>query len=131
MSDAAGFERELRRFTDKTVPEEVRKVRNAIALEAVRGVVQMSPVRYGRLRGNWNASGVGVMPADENITDKSGMATILRAMAVIEAVKHAFGVITISNALPYARHVNDGTSRTRAVHMVERTVSRIQRIFRR
>lgn len=130
MSDADQFERQLREFTD-AVPEEVRRFRNAVAMEVVRGVVMMSPVISGRLKGNWNASGAGVQPADESITDVSGMATILRALEAIEAVERAFGVITISNSLRYARFVNDGTSRSRAVHMVERTILRVERAFGR
>jgi len=130
-SNIKQFEIGLKKFTQETLPEDVRKLRNAVALEAHRGVVMMTPVDTGRLRANWSvttnpkASGF-----DWEKKDMSGSATIAEGSAVIGTTKDPWTPISLHNGLEYAEYVNDGTPRTRAVHMVERTVARIRRMFK-
>lgn len=132
IDDFRKFELGLRDFATNEVPEAVGDLRDAVALEAHRGVVMMTPVDEGRLRGNWQvtvdhpAEGYG-----EDTIDESGGPTLAAGQAVIASAKRSpFSLIWLHNGVPYAGYVNDGTARSRAVHMVERTVERIQRMFK-
>ena len=129
-SNLREFELGLEAFAKKTVPEIVGDFRDATALEALRGVVLLTPVDKGRLRGNWQTT-VSV-PAEGNIevTDKSGGPTIAKGAAVIGiAKKRPFEAIWLHNGVEYSEFVNDGTPLVPAVHMVEQTVNRLRRRF--
>jgi hypothetical protein len=120
----------LEAFAKKNVPEAVGNFRDAIALEALRGVVLLTPVDTGRLRGNWQTT-IGT-PADGEIeaTDKSGGPTIAKGAAVIAgAKKRPFEPVWLHDGLEYAVFVNDGTPKVPAVHMVEQTVNRLESRF--
>ena len=121
----------LRKFAEKDVPGAVKELRDAVSLEAHRGVVLMSPVDTSRLRSNWSVGtpspGDGY---DDGKRDPSGMQTLAEGATVVEGATNPFAPIHLWNAVPYAVHVNDGTARTRAVRMVEATVARIRRMFR-
>ena len=128
------FEIGLLRWAEERVPEDVRDLRDAIALEALRGVVTLTPVDTGRLRGNWQL-GVGYAPEghDPERLDPGGADTIRAGQDTLEVARQAKGnpysPVWIHNGVPYGAYVNDGTERTRAVHMLEQTVERLSRRF--
>ena len=129
-SNIREFELGLDLFGKKDVPKAVGDFRDAVSLDALRGVVLLTPVKSGRLRGNWQTT-VGV-PAEGNIevTDKSGGPTIAKGAAVIgSAKKRPFEAIWLHNGVEYSEFVNDGTPLVPAVHMVEQTVNRLRRRF--
>ncbi|MDF1685359.1 MAG: HK97 gp10 family phage protein [Parvibaculaceae bacterium] len=108
--------------------DEVRVVTQTVALQALRGVVNMSPVDTGRFRGNWN---VGVGQLDPLITDKvdkSGAATISQGSAEINSSK-AYQVIHLTNSLPYAQKLELGSSKQAPAGMVSVTFSNLQAQF--
>lgn len=124
------FELALSRFTDERTPEAIGQFRDAVALEALRGVVLLTPVDTGRLRGNWQTT-VGA-PATGHTPDKldpSGGETINAGASVIDSAEDPFQPLWLHNGVPYSEYVNDGTEKTTAVHMVEQTVERLRRRF--
>lgn len=129
-SNIREFEMGLNAFAKKNVPEAVRDFRDAIALDALRGVVMLSPVKTGRLRGNWQTTVGAPAEGDIEATDRSGGPTIAKGAGVIASAKRRpFEPIWLHNGLDYAEFVNDGTENVPAVHMVEQTVSRLERRF--
>lgn len=103
----------------------VRKV----ALDALTGIVQMSPVDTGRFRGNWQV-GVGSSPKGTlNRLDKSGSEAISAGAATIAHVQ--FGqVVRITNNLPYARRLEYGWSQQAPAGMVRVTAARLEGIVK-
>jgi len=130
MSNVHEFTLGLEMFAKKNVPEAVGDFRDAISLEAVRGVVLLTPVDTGRLRGNWQTTvGAPAEGATDDL-DKSGGPTIAKGAGVIaSAKKHPFEAIWLHNGVPYAEFVDGGTPLVPAVHMVEQTVNRLKRRF--
>jgi len=120
----------LEAFAKKNVPDAVGDFRDAIALEALRGVVLLTPVDTGRLRGNWQTRIGAPAEGDVKTKDKAGGRTIAKGATVIaRAKKRPFEPIWLHNGLEYAVFVNDGTPNVPAVHMVEQTVGRLERRF--
>lgn len=129
-SNIREFEIGLKAFASKSVPKAVGDFRDAIALDALRGVVLLTPVDKGRLRGNWQTTVGAPAEGDIDVTDKSGGPTIVKGAAVIgSAKKRPFEAIWLHNGVDYGEFVNDGTPKVPAVHMVEQTVNRLERRF--
>lgn len=82
----------------------------ATALQALTGVIERSPVRTGRFRGN-NQVTVG-RETDEVLDrdDKSGRATLADGQRTISGVSKPFTYIVIQNGLPYAGVLEAGSS---------------------
>lgn len=130
-SNIREFEIGLRKFTQETLPEDVRKLRNAVALEAHRGVVMMTPVKTGRARGNWSVStDTNASGYDDDKRDKVGDPTLAEGAGVVAATEDPWTPLMVHNGVPYIEYLNDGTERITAIRMVERTVARIRRMFR-
>jgi len=129
-SNLREFDLGVKEYAEKQVPSMMRDFRDAVALEGLRGMVMLSPVLTGRLRGNHQVT-VGT-PADGEVEveDPSGGPTIAKGAAVIASATDPFDPIWIHNGVPYAGHVNDGTENQPAVHMLERTADRLRRAFR-
>ncbi|MCR4375332.1 MAG: hypothetical protein NUW22_10825 [Acidobacteria bacterium] len=132
------FDLGVKTFT-KNVPEAVRDFRDAIALEGLKGVVLLTPVDTGRARGNWQTS-IGA-PAEGEIaaTDMSGRGedgvpvvnTFGDGASTVAGAADPFGSIWLHNGLSYIGYLNDGTDKIPAVHMLEQTVERLVRTFKR
>jgi Zn ribbon nucleic-acid-binding protein len=133
------FKAEVGRFADEEVPAKVRQVQQKIGLQALRGVVNKTPVDTGRARGNWQAS-IG-QPASGTINDEdpSGQAplpssastdTFFREQPTITNAQ-PFSVIWLSNNLPYIERLENGYSQQAPNGMVSTTVTEIQVQFQR
>lgn len=82
----------------------------AIALQALSGVIERSPVDEGVFRGN-NRVSVGRRDSGYNLeaTDKTGGATLAAGNSVIASTRNApYTVIYIQNNLPYAGVIENG-----------------------
>ena len=129
-SNLREFDLGLEVFGKKNVPKAVGDFRDAIALDALRGVVMLTPVDKGRLRGNWQTTISAPAEGAIKVIDKNGGATIAKGADVIaSAGSRPFEPIWLHNGVDYGEFVNDGTPLVPAVHMVEQTVSRLERRF--
>jgi hypothetical protein len=110
----------------RSVERTVLDATQALAFEAVRGVVLLTPIVSGRLRGNWqvttNAPAEGF---DDSKRDESGQPTIAAGEAVIERAK-PYEPIWLHNGVPYATYVETGTERMQPRAMVARTIERLR-----
>ena len=131
MSDNfRAFSAEIGHFAEHDVPQAVQDVTAKIGLQALRGVVNKTPVDTGRARGNWHVSLGAPLTAITTETDKGGGATIAKGSHVIMSVK-PFGTIWLSNNLPYIQRLEDGYSAQAPQGMVAVTVAEIESQFRR
>ena len=123
----------LRHFAERSVPDAVGDFRDALALEALRGVALLSPVKTGRLRGNWqvtiSAPAEGHDPNKKDPSPNAGQVISEGARVIASAERQPFEPIWLHNGVPYAGYVNGGTPKVTAVRMVERTVERLKRAF--
>jgi hypothetical protein len=129
----------VKTFGKTNVPQAVGDFRDAVALEGLKGVVYLTPVKTGRARGNWQTT-IGAPASGElNVTDMSGRGDVGMAVvsatgegaATIASAADPFASIWLHNGLNYIGYLNDGTKRVPAVHMLEQTVERLLRTFRR
>lgn len=103
------WSRSLSEFADEQEKRLNAELR-ATALQALTGVVERSPVKSGRFRGN-NQVTVGE-ETDEILDreDKSGRTTLADGRRIIAGAKKPFTYIVIQNALPYAGILEAGSS---------------------
>ena len=104
--------------------DDAAKTVRAVALDALSGVVNMSPVDTGRFRGNWGAA-TGTVPTDTFETT-TGSASLERGGAIIrDYPKRGFPVLTLYNNLPYAESLENGHSKQAPKGMVAVTIANI------
>ena len=110
-----------------------------IAMQILTGVVYRTPVDTGRARSNWNVSVEGPnvsvrlahAPGEKLGLDEqaNAQATITANTATIEGAP-AFGVIFISNGLPYINRLEHGHSQAQAPQgMVRLTLDQVAAQF--
>lgn len=93
------------------VKGDLTKQRRIITMEALQGVVLMSPVDKGTFRGSHQVTVDSVsMTFDLEKQDKSGSSTINDGLAVIASIEKPFGESTVQTNLPYAEALEDGHS---------------------
>jgi hypothetical protein len=90
---------------------DVNKRLRAVALQALTGVIERSPVDTGAFRGN-NMVSVGSADEgyDESRNDVSGGQALSEGMTIIGRVRNPFNTIYIQNSLPYAEELENGSS---------------------
>jgi len=136
---ASDFSAKIKKFSDKSKLS-VRTIMRKVALDAYTGVVRKSPVDTGRFRGNWN---VALAVPDTSTNDKKphpkrkpgervpkrprqdgdGWA---RAIAALAGAKPGI-TIFITNNLPYAVYLENGSSRQAPAGMLGITVEEVKR----
>ncbi|RKY09814.1 MAG: HK97 gp10 family phage protein [Planctomycetota bacterium] len=128
LDNLAQFNKEVGAFA-ATVPEKVSQLQAAIALEALKRIVEKTPVDTARARGNWQTT-IGT-PASEVLdeTDMDGMATVQKGAAAIAELP-PYQVVWISNNLDYIEFLEDGSSQQSPAGMVATTVEELRQMFK-
>ncbi|PCI54161.1 MAG: hypothetical protein COB36_10745 [Alphaproteobacteria bacterium] len=94
------------------------------ALDIDRRLVNKTPVDTGMAKGNWVPSiGLAIF-TPINSADKSGGATISKAVAVFASAPN-YPVLYITNNLPYIRELNNGSSVQAPKNFFEQSVAEI------
>lgn len=100
-------------ITDKVrdaIGGHIQRVQRKTMLAAVRTATRVTPVVTGRAKGGWDG-GVNFQPtAETGILDKSGAATIKRAMAVVEAAPPYVKIYLVNN-VEYVKYLDEGTDK--------------------
>lgn len=91
-------------------------------------LVKETPRKTGRLHSNWNI-GQGAPDFDSDNLDVSKAHSIARGKAEINAWKITDAPLVISNSVPYAGFINDGTERIDAHDMTGKARRAVQRFF--
>lgn len=128
------FQLDLANFAKVAVPEQHGVLVKKIAFEVFKGVVEKTPVKTGRARGNWGIS-VGVAESiDQNSDAKQTgdpltgreMGMSQGAMASMNDADASKKVIWVSNNLPYIEALENGHSKQTPQGMVETTLNEVQ-----
>ena len=96
----------------KATNTSIDKTIRAVCLAITKEVVERTPVKIGRLRGNWFATIGAPSNAVTDVVDKDGRATIARARPAIDKAPGKQWWLT--NNLPYAMLIEDGSSKIKA-----------------
>lgn len=100
-----------------------------VSLDLLGRLVRRSPVKTGRFKGNWLASTSSPALGVVDRLDPVGNATIARAGAVLRRVP-MFGTVYLTNNLPYARRVEDGSSRQAPAGVVKLAITELTSALR-
>lgn len=101
-----------------------------IAFEALRRVIQKSPVDTGRFKGNWNVGLGATDGVTTEITDPSGAAALASGLGKIQNASRGTSV-HVSNSLPYAQKLEEGYSKQAPTGMVALTAQELKNEFKR
>lgn len=124
------FTLEIDDFTEDELPRVIQQVTQKIALQGLTGLVMKTPVDLGGARANWQVT-IGE-PADGEIddTDPSGQPTIAKGTTVTLTVP-PFGVVWITNNLPYIEALENGHSQQAPQGMLGTTLTELESQFQR
>jgi hypothetical protein len=114
-----GFNKALRRFGDKVMPERALQLQQVISFDLLRRIVFKTPVDTGRARGNWQTSTSG--SNDSEVTGV-GLDPISIAGPIIAGAL-PYGQITLFNNVKYIRRLEDGSSQQAPLGMVKVSIA--------
>lgn len=112
----------LKRFLQDKLPEAVDVATRKIALDVLYEVAGSWPVDTGRSRSAWlmAAGELGGLPA--------GGTEALPGDALVEPVETDSGITyTVTNAVPYALFIEEGTAATEGGHYLAQALAKVQR----
>ena len=124
------FNKELNDFTKKLVPEKVLTLQKKMVLEALKRLVNKTPVDTGRARGNWQVTISKPTKVQLETTDKEGQDTITKGLAAIGGLK-PYMVVWITNNLDYIEFLEDGSSTQAPEGMMTVTIQELRTMFRK
>ena len=105
-TNVQAFNAELTRWAKQRLPEEVKRVTTAVALEALTRIVGRTPVDTGRARGGWQVA-IGSPAAGEGENDQNGTNTVSRGSATIRSAP-PFSDVHITNNVEYIDILENG-----------------------
>jgi len=127
MDELFQFNKEIQDFA-KTVPDKVTELQKKIVLEALRRLVQKTPVDTGRARGNWQVTIGNPAGGQLDTTDADGQATIAAGLAAIAGLPD-YQVVWISNNVDYIENLEHGHSQQAPEGMLSITIGELRTMF--
>ena len=124
-ASAASFNLALKKYGQTTVPGLMQGRMAVIAFTAAKSLTELTPVDRGRAKGNWQTT--LREPAEGEVErldpSKKGSPGVPAMMEALERVQgwQPGEWVWFHNGVPYITYLNDGTERTEAHHMLERT----------
>jgi hypothetical protein len=110
----------------RSIDRQVLDVTTALAFEAVRGTVLLTPVDTGRARANWQVTlDTPATGFNDRARDKTGSKTIEAGVATVERAK-PYQPIWMHNGVPYITYLEHGTEKMSPRAMVARTMERLR-----
>lgn len=120
----ARFKLNMSKVSDR-IDHVVILVQQKVAMQLLRGIVNMNPVLSGRSRGNWYVTiGASTAAYQEEGYATSPEQVIQRGQDVVNQVT-TLGAIYITNNTPYILELEKGTSTQAPQGMVQVTLDRI------
>lgn len=127
------FDRELKVFAQIIVPNAHLNVVKKVATEALRRVVNKTPVDTGRARSNWMTA-LNTIPSEtveltaDLSREQASAVSINRGLNVIDSAQ-PFTTISIANNLPYIGVLEYGGSKQAPEGMVRVTLAELEAMF--
>lgn len=123
------FSEELRAFADKT-GHRLDLVFRTVCLEVSKQIILKTPVDRGRLRGNWQPQIGSPINEPIEVFDKNGGPTVAKVNDVVSKARYT-DVFFLSNNLPYAEQIENGSSRQAPQGMLKVTVAEWEEFVRK
>ena len=133
-SNINDFDKDLSIFAKIQVPDDHSNMVKKVAMQALSGVVNKTPVDTGRARSNWMTA-VNSVPSDTiklsaNLSREQAAAeSINRGVSIIDEAK-PFSSVSIANNLPYIGVLEYGGSNQAPEGMVRTTLAEIEAAFK-
>lgn len=128
-SNAISFNREIMAWTAQLEQRDWLPFIRYIVMTFLRDVVYMTPVKTGRLRGNWQVGGDSDVTVNQDASliayDKQGGVTILRGLSALDRVATGETVYVFNN-IEYSGEINFGTAYYQGYHMVEKALANLR-----
>jgi hypothetical protein len=121
------FNKEIDEFC-QTIPDKVNTVQKVIVLEALKRLVEKTPVKTGRARGNWQATIDAAAEGQLEVTDIDGQATISKGLSILGEMQ-PYCIVWISNNVDYIEFLEDGSSKQAPEGMLAITVEELMQMF--
>jgi len=121
------FNNEIQAFAE-TIPGKVSLLQKKIVLEALKRLVEKTPVDTGRARGNWQTTIDLAASGQLETLDKDGMATVAKGIAAITGLPD-YSIVWISNNVDYIEFLEDGSSQQAPTGMLALTVEELRTMF--
>jgi hypothetical protein len=118
------FNRQLREFAEKLVPDDARLMQRKIVLEALTRLIQKTPVDTGRARANWQ---VGIDADPSGQVDYQGQDALVAGLSVIAAMPLCTAYIT--NNVEYIERLEEGHSKQAPAGMLSVTLEELGVMF--
>lgn len=122
------FKNDIAKFNAKAIAKATLTFRGT-ALGLFSRIVLRTPVKSGRLRGNWQTQINSAPDSMLDVEDKTGSGVINEAFKKMAKVKLGDSIFFINN-LPYALPIEDGSSLQAPAGMVKVTVAEFKAIVR-
>ena len=129
MNNAREFAIELDKEFQNLEEKDIKRLKQYVAMQALKGVTLKMPVKEGRARGNTNASINAIDYTVTDTVDPTGTATINRGSTIINGPQDPYDVIWVANSLPYINRLENGWSKQAPAGMFAVTVAEIQTQF--
>lgn len=110
VTGLGSFRAGLDNFAKVEMPQATLEMQRKIALQVLAGVVFRSPVDTGRFRASWvaQAGRINTAVAPEGAAEYA--APNAAKLLASSGLKQPFGVLYVSNSLPYAVRLEEGWS---------------------
>ena len=100
-----------------------------VVLEALRRLVEKTPVDTGRARGNWQVTIASPAEGQVEVTDSDGAATLVKGLASLIGLPN-FQIVWISNNVDYIEKLEHGGSKQAPEGMLAITFEELRNMFR-
>lgn len=126
------FSADVGKWAKKAVSD-FEDFRKAVILELFNSVIMDTPVKTGRLRGNWIISSGAPQTDTVEITDPDGKTTTKKVEDFANKLPMKDGTVFLANNLPYAYRIEfEGWSHTKAPEgMVRKNFIRVSNNLKR
>ncbi len=126
MASLEVFLKDLQRFADVTVPKAAERFVRKVATAVLEGVVERTPVRIGRAKGNWQVTVGGPSTAPTDHIDPIGDDTVERGKVIIDNAPVLKSPIYITNNVEYIDALEHGSSSQAPAGMMQVTVDEVK-----
>ena len=130
VDNLAQFNKSVSAFEKTIPPQKVVLMQKKMVLEGLKRLVEKTPVKTGRAKGNWQTAIGTAKEGQLDTTDKGGDATINAGLAALTGLE-PFSVVWISNNLDYIEVLEEGSSIQAPEGMMALTVAELLTMFER
>lgn len=127
---ANAFRVEIDKWFQEQVEDRIILLTRMIGLEALKRVIEKSPVDEGRFKGNWQVTIAAPATGTVDRLDRDGSATLAEGSAVIGGLTEAKAIWLVNN-LPYASRLENGWSKQAPAGVVAVTIAELEAHFAR